>query len=316
MDVRILRYFDAVARLQNITLAAEELHIAQPALSKHLKNLEAEIGVDLLVRHQYGISLTEEGQKFFEYIQPLLDEFNRLEKYIKEKSSCHRPAERVKIGFVDSVKHLIIPVISRMFAQYNEIEWLVHRAHSSELHEMLVKRHLDIAVTRIPIYHELLNYSIFDQDPIGVVLPDTHPWLEKKIKPHLSDLNDKDIVIITSNLLHSGFIHIINVLKANSIRPRRIIQSNSFEVMMELIAQSAQIQRQLIGIAPKSSVSLSRLSLSYVPFENAYISTPLALVWRRGESRELIMDLLEQLNLVFSCKTDVELPEALKSSVG
>ena len=61
MDIRILRYFLAVAREENITRAAESLHIAQPSLSKQLMELEHELGRPLLVRGKRRVTLTEDG---------------------------------------------------------------------------------------------------------------------------------------------------------------------------------------------------------------------------------------------------------------
>ena len=63
MDIRILRYFLAVAREENITRAAESLHIAQPSLSKQLMELEQELGKQLLIRGKRKITLTEEGRR-------------------------------------------------------------------------------------------------------------------------------------------------------------------------------------------------------------------------------------------------------------
>ena len=61
MDIRVLRYFLATAREQNITRAAETLHIAQPSLSKQLMELEAELGKQLLIRGKRRITLTADG---------------------------------------------------------------------------------------------------------------------------------------------------------------------------------------------------------------------------------------------------------------
>ena len=61
MDIRVLKYFLAVAREENITRAAESLHIAQPSLSKQIMELEEELGKQLLIRGKRKITLTEEG---------------------------------------------------------------------------------------------------------------------------------------------------------------------------------------------------------------------------------------------------------------
>ena len=61
MDIRILRYFLAVAKEENITRAAESLHIAQPSLSKQIMELESELGKKLLIRGKRKVTLTDEG---------------------------------------------------------------------------------------------------------------------------------------------------------------------------------------------------------------------------------------------------------------
>ncbi len=61
MEIKTLRYFLAVAREENMTRAAELLHVTQPTLSKALKALEDELGKKLFTRHSFSISLTEEG---------------------------------------------------------------------------------------------------------------------------------------------------------------------------------------------------------------------------------------------------------------
>ena len=61
MEIRVLRYFLTVAREQNMTRAAEHLHVTQPTLSKQLKQLEEEIGKKLFIRSNYSIRLTDEG---------------------------------------------------------------------------------------------------------------------------------------------------------------------------------------------------------------------------------------------------------------
>ena len=62
MEIKTLRYFLAVAREENMTRAAENLHVTQPTLSKQLKSLEDELGKKLFTRHSFSIELTEEGR--------------------------------------------------------------------------------------------------------------------------------------------------------------------------------------------------------------------------------------------------------------
>lgn len=96
MDIRILRYFLAVAREENITRAAESLHIAQPSLSKQMMELEQELGNQLLIRGKRKVTLTEEGmllRKRAEDIVSLVEkngtgDFLRFYRHLRR--NCHR----------------------------------------------------------------------------------------------------------------------------------------------------------------------------------------------------------------------------------
>ena len=80
MEIRILRYFLAVAREENMTRAAEMLHVTQPTLSKALKSLEDELGKKLFTRHSFSIALTEEGALLRDRAEDLISMADKIEK--------------------------------------------------------------------------------------------------------------------------------------------------------------------------------------------------------------------------------------------
>jgi len=80
LEIRILRYFLAVAREENMTRAAEMLHVTQPTLSKALKSLEEELGKKLFTRHSFSIALTEEGALLRDRAEDLISMADKIEK--------------------------------------------------------------------------------------------------------------------------------------------------------------------------------------------------------------------------------------------
>ena len=80
MEIRILRYFLAAAREENMTRAAEMLHVTQPTLSKALKSLEDELGKKLFTRHSFSIALTEEGALLRDRAEDLVSMADKIEK--------------------------------------------------------------------------------------------------------------------------------------------------------------------------------------------------------------------------------------------
>ncbi len=88
MKLQQLRYLQKVVALGNITEAAKELFIAQPTLSAAIKQLEAEMGITILVRGKKGVSLTEDGQEFMQYAQQVLDQVDLLDRRYHGESTA------------------------------------------------------------------------------------------------------------------------------------------------------------------------------------------------------------------------------------
>ena len=80
MEIRTLRYFMAVAREENMTRAAEQLHVSQPTLSKALRSLEEELGKKLFTRHSFSIKLTEEGVLLRNRAEDLVSMADKIEQ--------------------------------------------------------------------------------------------------------------------------------------------------------------------------------------------------------------------------------------------
>lgn len=83
MDLRSIKYFVRIADLGSITRAADHLGVAQPALTRHVRGIEDELGMQLLVRLPRGVRLTGAGRQFFEHCQRVLREFARLKEELR-----------------------------------------------------------------------------------------------------------------------------------------------------------------------------------------------------------------------------------------
>ena len=106
MELRILRYFLAVAREGSITHAARRLHISQPTLSKQLKDLEAELGKKLFVRSSFSVRLTEEGMLLRKRAEDILDMVDKTETEFKALGEIHGGDIRIGAAESDGIKYL------------------------------------------------------------------------------------------------------------------------------------------------------------------------------------------------------------------
>src|SRR3954467_8205862 len=113
MELRHLRYFAAVADELNFTKAASKLHVAQPALSRQIRQLEAELGVKLLERNRRGVQLTAAGTAFWAEASALL---KQSEQAVRVARQTDRAAgAQLNLGYIWSLFHSLVPPVLEQF---------------------------------------------------------------------------------------------------------------------------------------------------------------------------------------------------------
>lgn len=146
MDIRVLRYFLTVAREENITRAAESLHITQPSLSKQLMELEQELGKQLLVRGKRKLTLTDDGvllRKRAEEIVAL------LEKTEQELSADTALGGKISIGGLPGKR--VLQAAAELRAEHPDVSFDFYSGDACEIIERLDHGSLDFAVLLEPV---------------------------------------------------------------------------------------------------------------------------------------------------------------------
>ena len=168
MDIRVLRYFLAVAHEENITRAAASLHIAQPSLSKQLMELEKELGKTLLVRGKRKITLTEDGvllRKRAEEITELLDK-------TKQELSADTSQLSGKISIGGNPSASVLKQAASLRSQYPDISFEFYSSDAIDVLERLEHGLLDFAVFLEPIDTMKYEYiSLTDASRWGLLIP-------------------------------------------------------------------------------------------------------------------------------------------------
>ncbi|WP_121062301.1 LysR family transcriptional regulator [Chachezhania antarctica] len=145
MDVRQLRYFVTIARCGSFSRAAVELNVAQPALSHHVANLEAELGVKLFDRSTRGVVPTECGHTLVTHANGILRQMAQAVRDVQQTSSD--PSGTVQIGLPTSVSmELTVPLLSAVGERYPAITLKVNENYSGYLAEWVQAGELDLAV--------------------------------------------------------------------------------------------------------------------------------------------------------------------------
>lgn len=181
MELRVLRYFLTVAREENITRAAEVLHITQPTLSRQLMQLEDELGVQLMVRGKTKIVLTEEGMLLRRRAQEIIDLTDKTQKEFLEHDSLMNG--EIFIGGAETYAMSMIAQIIQEFHQlYPMVTYNLHSGNADDVKERIDKGLIDIGILAEPVDIEKYDFIRLPKKDIwGVLIRKDHPLAKKEV---------------------------------------------------------------------------------------------------------------------------------------
>ncbi len=175
MEIRTLRYFLAVARTQNMTHAAQELHVTQPTLSKQIKALEQELGQKLFIRHSFSIELTEEGRLLRERAEDLVALADRVEEEFASMGDIQ--GGDIHFGLAETWQvRLIAREIAELRHSYPALRYHVISGDTAQVAERLDSGVIDFALLAEkpdPGRYESLLFP--EADAWGLVMPADDP---------------------------------------------------------------------------------------------------------------------------------------------
>lgn len=195
MELKEIENFLKIAEFENITQAAEALHMSQPPLTRQLQNLEAELGVRLFTREKKRIHITEEGRFFQQQSKQLLALLDKTKEQICQMRSGI--SGTLYIGAIETAgTALISEWISGFKALYPNVRYSLWSANSDDVMDRLEKGLLDVALIREPFDGEKFHsVHIFDE-PWIVLLPEKHPLTEKAgAELTLEELADEPLIV-------------------------------------------------------------------------------------------------------------------------
>ncbi|MGE8612751.1 MAG: LysR family transcriptional regulator [Achromobacter veterisilvae] len=173
IDLRSLRYFVAVAAKGSISKAAEEVHVAQPALSLHMKKIEEELGVRLLERTAKGIVLTTAGQRFLGHSQDVLSRLKFACEDVRDSAS--EPMGPVSIGMPQSTgMALTVRLVQEVLRRWPRLNLQIIESSTGHIPDHLINRNVDLGITFLEEkngglrYRKLIDEELVLLGPPGV----------------------------------------------------------------------------------------------------------------------------------------------------
>lgn len=180
MELRTLRYFLAAAQEENITRAADILHVTQPTLSRQMMDLERELGVTLMLRGKNGLTLTDDGIFFRQRAQEIVELADRLEKSFVERQNDI--SGMVVVGASEAVGSQTLAKLIKEFSEkYPAVQFTLYNETVDNVKDRLDKGLVDIGLLLEPIDVTKFDYvRLSRQDTWGLLVRDDHPLTKKE----------------------------------------------------------------------------------------------------------------------------------------
>lgn len=233
MKILQLQYFVEVVKTNNISKAAKNLYVSQPAISSAIKELEKEFNTTLFIRYNNQITLTDEGYFLYRSALDLLEDFDKVKKdmltYLKAK-------EVLKIGIPPMLGTFILPTIINEYAKQNpNLEFQLSELGSVANRQALINREINLGLTvktkdeELPeplTYHKLMDTTLL------LSVNQNHPLAKKEIIS-IKEIKDLPIILMKEDCLQSSLVQ--NAYEENEIHPNIKIRTNQLYTIKELV---------------------------------------------------------------------------------
>jgi DNA-binding transcriptional LysR family regulator len=270
MELLQLKYFQTVARLEHMTKAAQELHVAQPSLSKTIARLEQDIGVPLFDRHKQKIRLNPYGRLFLKQVDAALELLEEGKRQIVDQAGL----ERGRVFLATTNHRCDAQLIGSFLSAHPEVNLrLTHATSQEEKMKLLQEGELDFCITSLPIEETEIEYVDFLTEEIFLAVPPAHR-LAAKQNIHLSEVADETFIGLPKN---SSFRELTaQFCKAAGFEPKIACEVDTLPVVSDFVKMG-------MGIAFVSNNAKKREpSLVLIPIKEPICRRTFQLAWKKN----------------------------------
>lgn len=281
IDIRQLRYFQAVAEELHFGRAAARLAIAQPALSRQVQALEQELGTPLLRRTQRRVELLPAGALLLERSRAIQQELARTLADVRRTGTGE--LGKLSLGFIHSSTYGLLPSVIRRFRQlYPGIELELHELPITSQHAALLRGTIDLGLLRIqPAPPELEVVPVLP-DPFVLAVPAKHP-LAGRTRVRLKDVAGEPFVMFSKQdapLLHE---RVQAMCEHAGFQPNVVQRATQLHTMVGLVGGGLGV-----AVVPASARNLHPRQVRFVQLSDKAEPVHIALGWRRGHETPAI----------------------------
>jgi len=235
MDLRQLRYFVTLASERNFTRAADRLHIAQPPFSRQIRQLENEIGAELIDRSSRPLRLTEPGRLFYEQAIQVLARVDEMRSMMSRAIVIEK--RRFVIGFVASTIYAHLPELIREFrAAAPSVELSLIELVSLEQISALKEGRIDVGFGRVRFEDEEVRRMVLREEKLVAALPIGHPLAKLPGPISLEQLADEPLILYPRAPRPGYADQVIALFHDNGLDPRIAHEARELQIAVGLVA--------------------------------------------------------------------------------
>lgn len=280
MELRVLEYYLTVAREQNITKAAQYLHLTQPTLSRQLKELEDEFGKQLLIRGKRKVTLTEDGILFRKLAGEIVSLAKRAETEMKQKSTSLAGNLYIGTGESEAIGN-IIQIAHDIQQDYPDVHFHFISGDTSDLIDRLDKGLFDFCIFFGDVNHSEYEYITLPYTEEGAVLMPKDAPLASKEYITASDLWDVPLIISRNDLYSPNFFQRIGK------KPEELNITNTSNLVYTAVHMTEKGMGYLLTLA--NLVNTNGTNLCYRPIRPC-VKVNLTLVWKKYRTQSKVAE--------------------------
>ncbi|KMS84946.1 LysR family transcriptional regulator [Prauserella rugosa] len=304
MELRHLRYFVAVADERSFTHAANRLNIAQSPLSKQIRQLERELGVELFTRTTRSVALTYPGTVFYERANRLLTESDEAAEEARKADRGELGA--LSLGFTGSATYELLPTLVRAYGdRHPDVALRVQSDMVTPAQvEQLLDGRLDVGVLRPPVAVSGLAVEAIRNERVVALLASRHPATVKS-EIDLADLRDDWFISYPDHPPSTMYSIMISACRTAGFTPKIRQTVTDSAALVALVAADMGV-----ALVPASLRHLKVNDATFRPLGSPQLSTALALAYRDTAVSPLVRRFLETARTVVRSRDAVETPTA------
>lgn len=275
MELRHLHYFKTVAEHLHFRNAANTLFISQPPLSRQIKELEEELGVQLFLRNNKRVALTDAGKYFKAEVDAL---FSRLEESKNMARQIHlAESGELNIGYISSLyqPHLA-EVLKSMLQVYPHIKTSLYERPTIKQTEMLEQGKLDVGILRAPVYSDKLQLKTLFFDPFMVVIPGAGVKFTSQ-DDLATYIKTKQFIFFNKEYAPHYYDKLVEICHRMGFKPDITHEVNNVHSILQLV--EAGLGVSILPLSLKQQYA--NLQVSFIDLKEIPVTTEVVLAYKK-----------------------------------